>query len=119
MDEYYILLIAVVILSVTAFFLSSFYVKRKTKDMDVEAKRVLYLKSKKTRKLFSYFILAYILLHMLITLLMNFNIISGFRTYSDIYHLYYLYGLVLLAPIGFFYFFNHYKLEKLVFGRIL
>lgn len=119
MDEYDILLIAVVILSVAAFFLSSFYVKKKTKDMDLEAKGALYIKNKKTRKLFSYFILAYILLNMLITLLMNFNIISGFRTYSDISNLCYLYGLVLLFPIGLFYSFNHYKLERIVFGRIL
>ena len=119
MDEYYILLIAFVISVVISFFLSSFYVKKKTKDMDVEAKGALYIKNKKARKLFSYFILAYILLHMLITLLMNFNIISGFRTYSDISHLCYLYGLVLIVPIGFFYSFNHYKLEKIVFGRIL
>lgn len=119
MDEYYILLIAVVILSVAAFFLSSFYVKKKTKDMDLEAKKTLYIKNKKTRKLFSYFFLAYILLNMLITLLMKFNVISGFRTYSDIYNLYYIYGIGLILPIGLFYSFNHYKLEKLVFGRIL
>lgn len=119
MDEAYILLIAVVVLSVISFFLSSFYVKKKTKDMDLEAKGALYIKNKKTRKLFSYFILAYILLNMLITLLMNFNIISGFRAYYDISSLCYGYGLVLLFPVGFFYFFNHYRLERIVFGRIL
>lgn len=117
MDEAYILLIAVVILLVISFFLSSFYVKKK--DMDLEAKGALYIKNKKTRKLFSYFILAYILLNMLITLLMNFNIISGFRAYYDISSLCYGYGLVLLFPVGFFYFFNHYRLERIVFGRIL
>ena len=119
MDEYYIFLIAVAVLSVAAFFLSSFYVKKKTKDMDLEAKKTLYIKNKKTRKLFSYFILAYIFLNLLFTLLMKFNIISGFRTYSDIYYLCYVYGLGLLLPLGLFYSFNHYKLEKLVFGRIL
>lgn len=119
MDEAYIFLIAVVILSVISFFLSSFYVKRKTKDMDLEAKRVLYLKNKKTSKLFSYFFLAYVFLNLIIVLLMKFNVISGSRTYSDIYNLYYIYGIGLIVPIGLFYSFNHYKLERIVFGRIL
>jgi hypothetical protein len=119
MDEYYILLIAVVILSVIAFFLSSFYVKKKTKDMDLETKAALYIKNKKTRKLLGYLALAYIFLNLLITLLMKYNVISGFRTYSDISSLCYTYGLVLIAPIGFFYSFTHYKLERIVFGRIL
>jgi len=119
MDGAYIFLIAVAVLSVISFFLSSFYVKRKTKDMDLEAKRVLYIKNKKTRKLFSYFFLAYMFINMIIVLLMEFNVINGFSAYYHISSLCYLYGLVLLAPIGFFYFFSHYKLERIVFGRIL
>lgn len=119
MDGAYIFLIAVVILSVISFFLSSFYVKRKTKDMDLEEKKALYIKNKKTRKLFSYFFLAYIFLNLIIVLIMKFNVFSGFRAYSDISSLCYTYGLVLIAPIGFFYSFTHYKLERIVFGRIL
>lgn len=119
MDEYDILLITVVILSVAAFFLSSFYVKKKTKDMDMEAKTALYIKNKKTRKLFSYFFLAYMLVNMLISLLMVFNVISGFRAFYDISILCYGYGLGLLFPIGLFYSIIHYKLERIVFGRIL
>ncbi|MFA6199403.1 MAG: hypothetical protein WC679_03205 [Bacteroidales bacterium] len=119
MDEYEILLIAFVISVVIAFFLSSFYVKNKTKDMDLEAKGALYVKNKKTRKLFSYFFIAYMLVNLIIVLLMQFNVFSGFRAYSDISSLCYTYGLVLIAPIGFFYSFTHYKLERIVFGRIL
>ena len=119
MDEYEILLIAVVVLSVIAFFLSSFYVKKKTKDMDLETKAALYIKNKKTRKLLGYFILAYILLNLLITLIMKYNVISVFRTYSDITSLCYTFGLCLFLLIGLFYLFNHYRLERIVFGRIL
>ena len=119
MDEYYILLIVVVILSVIAFFLSSFYVKKKTKFLDLEAKRILYLKNKKTRKLFSYFFLAYIFLNLIISLLSYFNVINDLSDNYQVYNICYTYILALIAPIGFFYFFNHYKLEKLVFGRIL
>lgn len=119
MDEYDILLIAVVILSVISFFLSSFYVKKKTKDMDLESKRILYVKNKKASKLFSYFFIAYMLVNMIISLLMQFNVISGFRAYYDISSLCYCYGLGLIFPIGLFYSITHYKLERIVFGRIL
>jgi len=119
MDEAYILLIAVVVLSVISFFLSSFYVKKKTKDMDLEAKGALYIKNKKTRNLIGYLFLAYMFINMIIVLLMVFNVISGFRAYYDISSLCYGYGLCLLFPIGLFYFFNHYRLERIVFGRIL
>ena len=119
MDEAYILLIAVVVLSVISFFLSSFYVKKKTKDMDLEAKGALYIKNKKTRNLIGYLFLAYMFINMIIVLLMVFNVISGFRAYYDISSLCYGYGLGLLFPIGLFYFFNHYRLERIVFGRIL
>ena len=119
MDEAYIFLIAVVILSVISFFLSSFYVKKKTKDMDLEAKRVLYLKNKKTSKLFSYFFLAYVFLNLIISLLSYFNVINDLSDNYQVYNICYTYILVLLAPVGFFYFFNHYKLERIVFGRIL
>lgn len=115
MDEVYIFLIAVVILSVIAFFLSSFYVKKKTKDMDLEEKKALYIKSKKTRKLFGYFILAYMIINMLISLLLH----DGLGDSYQIYNMYYTYSLGLIFPIGFFYLFNYYRLERIVFGRIL
>lgn len=115
MDDAYILIIAVVILSVISFFLSSFYVKKKTKNMDIEEKKVLYIKNKKRRTLIGYLFIAYMLFNMLISLLLHGELSENY----EIYNICYLYSLVLITPIGFFYLFNHYKLEKLVFGKIL
>ena len=119
MDSSYILLIAFFTSIVLAFFLSSFYIKKKTKDMDIEAKKTLYNKNKKTRKLFGYVVISYIFLNLIVILLFKYNVISRTSNFYDNSSIYYVYGLVLLGLIGSFYTFNHYKLEKLSFGKIL
>lgn len=119
MDSYLILLIAFFTSIVLAFFLSSFYIKKKTKDMDIEAKKTLYNKNKKTRKLLGYVLIAYIFLYLIVILLFKYNVISRTSNFYDNSRIYYGYGLVLFILIGLFYTFNHYKLEKLSFGKIL
>jgi len=119
MDASYILLIAFFISIVLAYFLSSVYIKKKTIGMDIEAKKTLYNKNKKARKLLGYVLIAYIFLYLIVILLFKYNVISSPSNYSNIYSHYYAYGLVLFLLIGSFYTFNHYKLEKLSFGKIL
>lgn len=119
MDSSYILLIAFFISFVLGFVLSSYYIKKKTIDMDIEAKKTLYNKNKKTRKLFGYVFIAYVFLHLIVILLFKYNVISRLSNFYDNSSIYYGYGLVLLGLIGSFYTFNHYKLEKLSFGKIL
>lgn len=87
--------------------------------MNLEAKKALYIKNKKRRALIGYLFVSYVIVDLLVTLIAKFNIISGFRAYYDISTLYYVYGLVFIIPIVFFFVFNHYRLEKLLFGDIL
>lgn len=114
-----IFFLVVILFVVTTFFLSSFYIKKKTKDMDIEAIKAFFKKNNKRRKMISSLFIVYVLVDILLTLLAAFNLISGFEDFYQMSTLYYVYGLVFIIPIVFFFVFNHYRLEKLVFGDIL
>lgn len=76
--------------------------------MNLEAKKALYIKNKKRRALIGYLFVSYVIVDLLVTLIVKFNIISGFSAYYEISTLYYVYGLGIFSPIAFFYVFNQF-----------